>query len=68
MRGKHDALVKRVDELDEKCESLRDMLSEAEARRDELAAQLRDSEEVADRLLGELETKRVNMSFIILQK
>ena len=59
LQSKHDALLKRVDELDTECEQLRDRVLEAEGERDELQGAVDDLETEKDRLAEELDSKQV---------
>ena len=59
LQNKHDALLKRVDELDTECEQLRDRVLEAETERDELQTVVGDMESEKEKLAEELDSKQV---------
>lgn len=59
LQSKHDALLKRVDELDTECEQLRDRVLETETERDELQGVVEDMESEKGKLAEELDSKQV---------
>ena len=59
LQSKHDALLKRVDELDTECEQLRDQLLEAEGEKDELQGVIEDLETEKGKLSIDLDSKQV---------
>lgn len=59
LQSKHDALLKRVDELDTECEQLREHVIEAEGEKDELKGVTKDLEAEKNKLSVELESKQV---------
>lgn len=61
MQSKHDALLKRVDELDNECEELRDRVLETEGERDELQGVVEDLQTEKNNLSEELDNKQVIM-------
>lgn len=60
LQSKHDALLKRVDELDTECEQLRDQLLEAEGEKDELQGVIEDLETEKGKLSADLDSKQVS--------
>lgn len=60
MQSKHDALLKRVDELDSECEELRDRVLETEGERDGLQGVVENLHSEKDKLSEELDSKQVN--------
>ena len=60
LQSKHDALLKRVDELDNECEELRDRVLEAEGEKDELQGVVENLQTEKDKLSEELDSKQVN--------
>ena len=62
LQSKHDALLKRVDELDSECEELRDRVLEAEGERDELQGVVENLQTEKDNLSEELDSKQVIMT------
>lgn len=62
LQSKHDALLKRVDELDNECEELRDRVLETEGERDELQGVMEDLQTETKNLSEELDNKQVFMT------
>ncbi|XP_022085634.1 coiled-coil domain-containing protein 157-like isoform X2 [Acanthaster planci] len=58
MQNKHDALVRRVDELDEECTDLRDSLAEAEEGQEQLMEQLKETKREVEELKEELQKEK----------
>ena len=65
MQSKHDALLKRVDELDTECEQLRERVMDAEGEKDELQGVVEDLQTEKEKLSEELDCKQVCYSFFI---
>ena len=63
LQSKHDALLQRVDDLDNECEDLRDRLMEAEGERDDLQDALDNKEQLHTELHSKLEENKVTVSF-----
>lgn len=61
MQSKHDALLKRVDNLDNECEELRDRVLEAEGERDELQGVMEGLQTEKTNLSEELDSKQVKL-------
>ena len=59
LQSKHDALLKRVDELDNECEELRDRVLEAEGERDDLQGVVENLQIEKDKVSEELDSKQV---------
>lgn len=69
MQSKHDALLKRVDNLDNECEELRDRVLEAEGERDELQGVMEGLQTEKTNLSEELDSKQVIcgiLSFVLV--
>lgn len=69
MQSKHDALLKRVDNLDNECEELRDRVLEAEGERDELQGVMESLQTEKTNLSEELDSKQVIwgiLSFVLV--
>lgn len=61
LQGKHDALLQRIDELDQECEELREQVMDYEAERDELNEVLNETNNRSETLSKELATKQVRL-------
>lgn len=59
LQSKHDALLQRVDNLDNECEELRDRVLEAEGERHELQGVMEDLRTEKTKLSEELDSKQV---------
>lgn len=65
LQNKHDALLRRVDELDNECEELRERVLETEGERDELQGVLEDLQTEKKNLSEELDSKQVILTLSI---
>ena len=59
LQGKHDALLQRIDELDQECEDLRERVMDVEGERDDLNDVLSETKTQNEKLAQELATKQV---------
>ena len=69
LQSKNDALLKRIDNLDNECEELRDRVLEAEREKDKLQADIKDSQTEKTKLFEQLDSKQVIcgiLSFVLV--
>ena len=59
MQGKHDALARRVDDLDQACCNLRDELAESEDAQEQLMEQLKEAQGEVKQLKEQLQQEKV---------
>ena len=66
LQSKHDALLQRVDELDNDSEELRDRVLDVEGERDELQGVMEDLQTEKTKLSEELDSKQVIMAYRVM--
>ena len=69
LQSKHDALLKRVDDLSNECEELRDRVLEAEGEKDKLQGLIKDLQTEKTKLFEQLDSKQVIcgiLSFVLV--
>ena len=69
LQSKHDALLKRVDDLSNECEELRDRVLEAEGEKDKLQGVIKDLQTEKTKLFEQLNSKQVIygiLSFVLV--
>ena len=63
MQTKHDALARRVDELDQECCNLKDAVADSEEAQEQLMEQLKEAQREVGELKEELQQEKVNLVF-----
>ena len=69
LQSKNDALLKRIDNLENECEELRDRVLEAEIEKDKLQVVIKDSQTEKTKLFEQLDSKQVIcgiLSFVLV--